>query len=263
MPEGDTVWLTARRLHTVLADQVLVRAELRVPRFATADLVGRRVLEVLSRGKHLLTRIEPNLTLHTHLGMDGSYRIHRAGRWWPGTREPVRVALATARHVVVGRNLARVDLVPLEEESQLIGHLGPDLLGADWDPDEAVRRLMRDPDRSIGEALLDQSNLAGIGNLYRAELLFLRGVHPATPVRDVGDLDQLVRLAHRLLWVNREHPEQTTTGDPRRGQEHWVYRRAGQPCRRCGTTVRRAFLGPPGQERVTFWCPTCQPERPT
>lgn len=260
MPEGDTVWLTARRLRTVLAGQLLVRAELRVPRHATADLTGRRVLDVISRGKHLLTRIEPDLTLHTHLGMDGSYRIHRAGRWWPGTREPVRVVLATEQVVVVGRKLARVDLVSVDEESRLVGHLGPDLLGPDWDPAEAVRRLRREPDRAIGEALLDQSNLAGIGNLYRAEVLFLRGVHPTTPVRAAGDLDRMVRLAHRLLWVNREHPEQATTGIPRRGQEHWVYRRAGEPCRRCGTTIQRDELGPPRQERVTFWCPACQPE---
>ncbi|WP_020576462.1 DNA-formamidopyrimidine glycosylase family protein [Actinopolymorpha alba] len=260
MPEGDTVWLTARRLRTVLAGQPLTRAELRVPQHATADLAGRRVLEVVPRGKHLLMRIEPDLTLHTHLGMDGSWRIRPAGGRWPGVREPVRVVLATASVIAVGERLARVDLVPTSGEDALVGHLGPDPLGPDWDPDEAVRRLGGQPERTIGEALLDQHNLAGIGNLYRAEVLFLRGLDPTTMVRDAGELGRVVRLARQLLWTNREHPEQSTTGDLRRGRQHWVYGRAGEPCRRCGTRIRRGELGPAGQERVTFWCPSCQPQ---
>ncbi len=262
MPEGDTVWLTARRLRAALAGHPLVRAELRVPRHATDDLADRHVREVVSRGKHLLIRIEPDLTLHTHLGMDGSWRLRPADGRWPGTGEPVRVVLANARVLVVGRKLARVDLVPTGQESTLVGHLGPDLLGPDWDPDEAVRRLAAQPDRPIGEAVLDQANLAGIGNLYRAELLFLRGVHPAAPVSAAGDLDRMVRLAHQLLWINREHPEQATTGSLRRGHQHWVYERTGEPCRRCRTPIRRGELGPSGQERLTWWCPSCQPLPP-
>ena len=259
MPEGDTVWLTARRLRAALAGRPLDRAELRVPQYATAELAGRRMLEVVSRGKHLLMRIEPDVTLHTHLGMDGSWLLHQVGARWPGDREPVRVVLATSRTVAVGRKLARVDLVPTDQESSLVGHLGPDLLGPDWDPDEAVRRLTAQPTRQIGEALLDQANLAGIGNLYRSELLFLRGVHPATEVRAAGDLTRTVRLAQRLLWANREHPEQATTGNLRKGHQHWVFGRTGEPCRRCGTLIRRGTLGPTGQERVAYWCPRCQP----
>ncbi|MGW0227699.1 DNA-formamidopyrimidine glycosylase family protein [Actinopolymorpha singaporensis] len=263
MPEGDTVWLTARRLGVALAGQPLTHADLRVPQHATADLTGRTVTEVVSRGKHLLIRIEPDLTLHTHLGMDGSWRLFPAGTAFPGPREPVRVVLANARAVAVGRSLARVDLVPTDREDTLVGHLGPDLLGPDWDQAEAVRRLAGQPDRTIGEALLDQRNLAGIGNLYRAEVLFLRGVSPTAPVSAAGDLDRMVRLARQLLWVNREHPEQATTGDLRRGRGHWVYGRAGEPCRRCRTRIRQGELGPPGQERVTFWCPHCQPDPAT
>ena len=169
----------------------------------------------------------------------------------------MRAILESARAVAVGWRLARVDLVPTAAESELVGHLGPDLLGADWDPAEAVRRLAAQPDRTIGEALLDQRNLAGIGNLYRAEVLFLRGVHPATPVRAAGDLAATVKLARRLLYLNREHPEQATTGDLRKGRQHYVYERAGRPCLRCGTKIRRGEL----DGRATWWCPTCQPAR--
>jgi endonuclease-8 len=262
VPEGDTVWLTARRLQVALAGEPLTRADLRVPQHATADLVGATVREVVARGKHLLIRIEPDLTLHTHLGMDGSWRLLPADAPSPGAREPVRVVLATTRAVAVGRRLAEVDLVPTTREDSLVGHLGPDLLGPDWDPTEAVRRLSARPDRTIGEALLDQRNLAGIGNLYRAEVLFLRGVAPTTPVALAGDLDRMVRLARQLLWTNREHPEQATTGDLRRGRQHWVYGRNGEPCRRCRTRILRGELGPPGQERAIFWCPHCQPGGP-
>ena len=230
-----------------------------MPQHATADLSGRDVLDVASRGKHILMHVAGELTLHTHLGMDGSWRIAPADSRWPGPLEPVRVVLANDSVIAVGRRLARVDLVPTGAEATLVGHLGPDLLGPEWDPDEAVRRLSGQPDRTIGEALLDQSNLAGIGSLYRSELLYLRGVHPRTPVRAAGDLGRTVRLAHQLLRANRAHPEQATTGNLRKGQQHWVYQRERQPCRRCGTPIRRGELGPPGQERLVFWCPSCQP----
>lgn len=259
VPEGDTVWYAAKRLHQALAGQVLTVAELRVPRHATADLTGRTVREVVSRGKHLLARIEPDLTLHTHLGMDGSWRIRATDDRRVPARSTVRVLLGTADRLAVGDDLARVDLLSTAREDTVVGHLGPDLLGPDWDPDEAVRRLRAAPSITVGDALLDQRNLAGIGNLYRAEVLFLRGVHPLTPVGEVTDLGRMVRLAHQLLWANREHPEQATTGDLRRGRSHWVYERAGRPCRRCGTPIRRDRQGPAGQERITFWCPRCQP----
>jgi endonuclease-8 len=137
--------------------------------------------------------------------------------------------------------------------------LGPDLLGPDWDVAEAVRRLQRQPRRPIGEALVDQSNLAGIGNLYKAETLFLRRVNPWTAVAAVPDVAELVMTAHHLLHANRDHPQQSTTGLTARGSEHWVYRRAGQPCRRCGTPIAAAVQGAAPGQRVTWWCPRCQP----
>ena len=151
-----------------------------------------------------------------------------------------------------------VEVLPTAREERVLGHLGPDLLGPDWDAAEAVRRLRAAPDRPVGEALLDQANLAGIGNLYKAEVLFLRGLSPWRPVGTVDDLEALVELARRLLEANKEHARQVTTGNPARGLQTWVYGRAGRPCRRCGTPVQAdgyAGRGTTSQERVTFWCP--------
>jgi endonuclease-8 len=261
MPEGDTVWLSARRMHAALAGQILTRSDLRVPRLATVDLVGRPVDDVMSRGKHMLIRIGGGLTLHTHFKMEGSWRLYRPHqRWTGGADHQIRAVLGNERWTAVGYRLAVVELVPTTTEPEIIGHLGPDLLGDDWNADEAVRRLSDAPDRTIGEALLDQRNLAGIGNLYKAEVLFLRGVHPWTRVGDVDDLHALVDLAHRLLDANKERWDQVITGDLRRGRQHYVYGRGGEPCRRCGTAIARAHQGEgPLTERVTYWCPTCQP----
>ncbi|XRQ03516.1 DNA-formamidopyrimidine glycosylase family protein [Actinomadura welshii] len=261
MPEGDVVWLTARRLHEALAGRPLTRSDFRVPRLATADLRGRAVLEAVPRGKHLLVRVEGGLTVHTHLMMDGRWQIRRAGP--PPRDHRVRLVLANAEWQAAGRSLGIVELLRTAEEDAAVGHLGPDLLDPSWDARaaaESVVRLGERPGRAIGEALLDQTRLAGIGNVYKAEVLFLRGVNPWAPVGDVPDLPALVELAHRLLDANKERHGHITTGDLGRGREHWVYGRAGRPCRRCGTRIARADQGSRAGERVTFWCPHCQPE---
>lgn len=260
MPEGDIVWLSAKRLRGALAGRPLVRADFRVPALATVDLSGVVVREVVSRGKHLLFRFDSALTLHTHFKMDGTWRLHRVGeRWRGGPAWQVRAVLENVEWQAVGYRLPVVELLPTAAESRIVGHLGPDLLGPDWDPAEAVRRLQAAPDREIGLALLDQRNLAGIGNVYKAETCFLRGVSPWLPVREVPDLPAMVALAHRLLHANKESYGQVTTGDPRRGRSHWVYDRANLPCRRCGTVIARAMQGDAPEERVTYWCPRCQP----
>jgi endonuclease-8 len=263
VPEGDTVWLAARSLHAALAGKVLRRSDFRVPALATVDLTGRTVTGVASRGKHLLARLDDGRTLHTHFKMDGTWHLYRTGeRWRGGPAHEVRVVLETDDAVAVGYRLPVVELLPPGGEEAAVGHLGPDLLGPDWDPDEAVRRLRTRPDRAIGPALLDQRNLAGIGNLYKSEVLFLRGVSPWTPVGEVADLAALVRLAQRLLHANREHWSQVTTGDTRPGRGQWVFERSGRPCRRCGTPVRSAEQAEPDrpvEARLTYWCPHCQP----
>ncbi|QGN50126.1 Fpg/Nei family DNA glycosylase [Micromonospora sp. WMMC415] len=280
MPEGDTVWNTARVLQRALADARLTGSDFRVPQLAGTDLTGWTVRESASRGKHLLLRLESppgasapgrpsaadgsptepdtgtRWTLHSHLRMDGAWRAYAPGeRWAARPAHLIRVVLRSPHAVAVGYHLHDLALVPTAAEGHLVGHLGPDLLGPDWDPAEAVRRLAAHPDTTIGEALLDQRNLAGIGNLYKCEVLFLRGVSPWTPVGAVPDLAGTVTLAQRLLAANRGRWTQSTTGALHRGQTSYVYGRRAQPCRRCGTAIRKDELG----ERVTYWCPVCQP----
>jgi formamidopyrimidine-DNA glycosylase len=258
MPEGDVVWRTARQLDDALTGRVLTRSDFRVPRYATADLTGRMVTGTQSRGKHLLTRVDGGVTIHTHLRMDGSWRIRPAGG--PPPRDyRVRLVLANDQWQAVGQLLAMVEVLATKNEPRAVGHLGPDLLGPDWDTAEAVRRLRVQPGRPAGEALLDQRNLAGIGNLYKAEVLFMRGISPWRPVGEIADLETLVMLARQLLDDNKERVGQITTGLAGRGRETWVYGRPGRPCRRCGTQIRSA-RGNGIEDRVTFWCPRCQPD---
>ncbi|MGP4003763.1 DNA-formamidopyrimidine glycosylase family protein [Streptomyces sp. 8N706] len=259
MPEGDNVWRTAHRLHTALAGERLLRSDLRVPRLATVDLVGREVLEVVSRGKHLLARIEGGLTLHSHLRMDGSWHLYAPGeRWRGGPEHQIRAILSTAARTAVGYRLPVLGLLRTADEDSVVGHLGPDLLGPDRDADEALGRLLADPSRALGEALLDQRNLAGIGNVYKSELCFMAGSTPWLPVGQAPAPDRLVALAKRLLEANKTRSARVTTADDRRDHRLWVYGRAGRPCRRCGATVLTADQGAEGQERVTYWCPSCQ-----
>ena len=259
VPEGDTVWLAAQRMNTALAGATLRRGELRVPQLAGVDLAGATVRAVVPRGKHMLIRFADGRTLRTHYRMDGSWHIYRPGtKWHGGPAFAVRAVLATDTWECVGYRLHDMALVRTEDEDQLVGHLGPDVLGPDWDREEALRRLRNSPDEQIGVAILDQRNLAGIGNLYKVEALFLSGVHPWARVADVPDLEGLVDRARNLMLVNRDRPEQSTTGSLRRGEDHWVAGRKGRPCRRCGTTILLGDQGPDLQERVTWWCPKCQ-----
>ncbi len=260
MPEGDTVWRAATRLRDALAGQVLTISDFRTPRLATRDLTGRRVVEVVSRGKHLLTRVEGGLTLHTHFEMDGTWRVFAAHeRWTGGPGHEIRVVLGTARHTAVGYRIPVIDLIETASEADVVGHLGPDLLDPGFDAEEGIRRLLTTPEAAIADALLDQRNLAGIGNVYKSEVLFLSGVDPWTPTSAVPDLAKMVDLARRLMVANRDREPRITTGVRRRGEQTWVYGRGGQPCRRCGTAIRRRMQGgEPTRERVTFWCPQCQ-----
>jgi endonuclease-8 len=259
VPEGDTVWLAAQRLHEALSGQVLLGSDFRVPQLAETDLSGRQVLEVVPRGKHLLTRVSGGITLHTHFRMDGSWHLYRPGdRWTGGPDWQVRAVLTTAPWVAVGYRLPVVALLPTAREDDVVGHLGPDLLGPGWDAAEAVRRLAAEPDREVGLALLDQRVLAGLGNLYRSEVLFLRGLTPWVRVVDVPDLPALVEKGRRLLTANRGRWEQSTTGSLRTGEMHWVFERAGRPCRRCGTRVVSAEQGEAPHARLSYWCPHCQ-----
>lgn len=257
MPEGDTVWYAARRLHAALAGHELTQCDVRVPRFATVDLTGQVVDEVISRGKHLLTRVGPT-TIHTHLRMEGRWHIYRPGQRWRRPAHSARVILATEDVKAVGFWLGMVDVVPRSQEDQVVGHLGPDLLGPDWDAELAARNVAQDPDRPAFLALLDQRNVAGLGNEYVNELLFVSGVAPTRPAGEI-DVEGVIARAHRMITANRDRLERTFTGSSRPGERTWVYGREHQACRRCGTRLQRGELGDvPTQERETWWCPNCQ-----
>lgn len=257
MPEGDTVYRTAKTLNAALAGTVLERCDIRVPAFATVDLTGETVHSVVSRGKHLLMRIG-EYTIHSHLKMEGSWHVYRPGARWFRPEFQARAILANADVLAVGFELGTLEVLPTRDEEQAVGYLGPDLLGPDWDAELALANLRRAPDREIGLALLDQRNLAGLGNVYRAELCFLRGVLPTRPVGEVGELEKMVELAKRLIEANKDRSARTTTGKLR-GDRTWVYGRAGQPCRRCGTPIERGELGDDAlQLREAWWCPHCQ-----
>lgn len=262
MPEGDTVWRTARRLHEALAGEPLTLADLRWPSLAAADLRGAATSEVVARGKHLLHRLDTGQTLHSHLRMDGQWRVVATPSLFPRSlaSSDIRAVIGTATWTAVGTKLGMLDLVATPREDTLVGHLGPDVLGADWDAPAALANLAREPERDIGSALLDQRNLAGIGTFYASEALFLERVSPWQPVGTLGGdrLAAAVERARRLLEINLRHAVQTTTGSTRRGETAYVHARSGRPCRRCGTTVRVAPIGQAPQERTMFYCPSCQ-----
>jgi endonuclease-8 len=252
VPEGDTVYSAAKNLAAAFDGTTLTRCDIRVPKFATVDLTGETVHEVVSRGKHLLMRVG-EYTLHSHLKMEGTWHIYAPGAKWRKPAFQARAVIANAEATAVGFELGLFEVIRTVDEDEAVGYLGPDLLGADWNPEIALANIKSDPEREIGLALLDQRNLAGLGNVYRAELCFLRGVLPTRPVGEVDDLERMVALGKKLIEANKDRATRTTTGNLR-GTTNWVYGRDGKPCLRCGTTIQRGELG----ERLTYWCPNCQ-----
>jgi formamidopyrimidine-DNA glycosylase len=250
MPEGDTVFRTAEKLRTALVGKTLTRCDVRVPRYATVDLTGEVVDEVLSRGKHLFIRVGP-ASIHSHLKMDGSWQIGRTLRVPEYT---VRIILETADARASGVDLGVLEILDRKLDMDAVAHLGPDLLGDDWSAETAAENLVADPDRPLAEALLDQRVMAGVGNVYANELCFITGLRPTTAVAEVKNPLRLVTRAQQMLWANRSRLNRTTTGDTKPGRELWVYGRAGKPCRRCGTRIETDK----GGDRVTYWCPSCQ-----
>ena len=282
MPEGDSVFRAAAQLHAALAGQQLISSDFRVPRFATLKLGGWTVTEVVPRGKHLLMRVEgparqgggspaepDRLTIHSHLKMEGTWQVYPPGGRWRKPGFTARCVLRTAAADAVGFSLGVLEVIKTAEEDKAVGHLGPDLLGPDWDPAEAELRVSSAPDVPVGVALLDQRNLAGIGNIYRCEVCFLAGIHPASPVAAVTDLRAVFADAKQLLEANLGPGRRTTVlnargtpvGSAAGRPGYWVYRREHQPCLRCRTPIRRGVLGKPNgeEERDISFCPQCQP----
>jgi endonuclease-8 len=250
MPEGDTVFRTAERLRKALVGHTLTRCDVRVPRYATVDLTGHVIDEVRSRGKHLFIRVGP-ASIHSHLKMDGSWRItSRTKR----VDYRVRIILETTDIRAIGIDLGVLEVLERDRDEDAVDHLGPDLLGEDWDADVAAANLTAQPDRRIAEAMLDQRVMAGVGNVFCNELCFVSGHLPTAPVSAITDPHRLVARAREMLWVNRFRQNRCTTGDTRPGRQFWVYGRRGQGCRRCGTPINYDDSG----ARVAYWCSVCQ-----
>jgi endonuclease-8 len=261
VPEGDTVFRTAARLNQALAGEPLTTTDFRWPELSTLDFRGVTTREVVSRGKNILQRLGNGVTVHSHLRMEGQWRVDATDRLTSRAlaNPQIRVVVGTSAWTAVGLRLGDLHVVETSDEARLVGHLGPDVLGTDWDPGEAARRLHASP-VTIGAALLDQRNLAGVGTLYAAEALFLERVNPWTAAADLDEaaVAALVERAHTLLDAGRRHAIQTTTGSQRRGETAWVHARSGRPCRRCGETLRVAMVGEAPRERTMFYCPRCQ-----
>lgn len=252
MPEGDAVRRTARRLDAALAGEQLVVAELRVPRAATIDLVGFTVLGTHVHGKHLLTRMAretEHLTLHSHLRMDGRWAAGRADpRPCAGPAHQIRVWLVGQRRQAVGLRLMEVAVVPTDRESDLIGHLGPDILADSWDAPTAAGRIAAQPTRGLVDVLLDQTVVSGLGTMWAAEAAFAARV---TPFTAVGDVPELANVLDRI----RQRMRRAIIDDRRAARTRLdIFER--RTCVRCGSPVSRGRVGP--HDRATYWCSHCQ-----
>jgi len=273
MPEGDTIFRAARTLHRALAGKTVTRFTSDYPALTRVDedapIAGRAITGVEARGKHLLLMLSGGLTLRTHMRMHGSWHIYKPGERWQLPRRDARIVIETADFVAVAFNVPIAEFLDERREARQedLRRMGPDLLGETFDEDEAVRRLQARGGEGVAEALLNQRVVAGIGNVYKSETLFLERVHPATPARDVGEqtLRALLRTARRLLKANVADATseivtyrglRRTTGRTDPEERLWVYGRGGRPCRRCGTAISYRKTGP--DARGTYWCATCQ-----
>jgi endonuclease-8 len=266
MPEGDTIFRTARAMQRVLAGRTIVAAESTMPSLARAlgvqALEGRTIDRVAAQGKHLLIYFSGDLVLRSHMRMRGSWHLYRTGDRWKRPRAAMRIVLRTAEVEAVAFDTPDATLVRTRDLVRLtpLRNLGPDLLAADFDADEAARRVMAIPDRDIADALLDQQSVAGIGNVIKSEVLFMRGIHPRARVGTLAPpiVRQLLDEARRVLTiaVAEGGVGRRTTGRVQPDARLYVYGRAGKPCRRCGTVILFAKQG--HDARGTYWCPRCQ-----
>lgn len=268
MPEGDTIFRTATVLRAALVGRRITDARAqprpglrRVPDLSR--LPGATVVSVEVRGKHLLIGFDNGLTLRSHLRMSGSWHRYRPGEAWRRPAHQASAVLETSESVAVAFNTPVVELLTDADlrRSRPLRELGPDLLGRNFDVDEAVHRLRERASMALGEAMLDQRAVAGIGNVYKSEVAFLERLDPWAPVDAFTDdeLRAALRTARRQLQANVRGGARVTTGSGARGEGLWVYGRAGRPCRRCGTPVRHERQG--DLARLTYWCPRCQPSR--
>lgn len=293
MPEGDHIFRTARTLHRALAGHEVVRFESVLPALTRihedTPLTGRTVESVTAAGKHVLIRFSAlrhaqgtpgpsrggGLVLRTHMRMNGSWHIYRPGETWQRPRRDMRLVVATKDFEAVGFNVPVAEFLTPADMARHddLRLMGPDVLGEDFAGSEAVRRFREREALEIADALLNQRIVAGVGNVYKSEVLFLCAVSPFAAVGAVSDekLREIMATARKHLQANVADPRGgiTTYRGYRRGsgrgaaERRYVYGRARKPCRKCGTLIRVRAQGP--HARLTYWCPTCQPtvSRPT
>ena len=265
MPEGDTLMWTASRLDQALAGKVLRHSDIRVPKFATVDLGGRATVGVRAYGKHLFHRVDGGLTLHTHLKMEGRWSV--LGRDEVGAHELRRAAASHATRVIlmtddaaaVGSKLGLVEVISTSDETQILDALGPDVLD-EAVPVEALTRNVLAGTGPIAQVLLDQRTIAGLGTFWISEMLYLFRVFPWSEpsALSVGQWNELLTKARRLMLTSATTGIQSSTGSSRTGETKFVHARSGMDCRRCSATIRVAMAGPVGRERTIFYCPACQ-----
>ena len=273
MPEGDTIFRAARTLNTALAGQVVTRFETGLAQLAQVDredaVTGRTVERVAATGKHMVMTLSGDLVLRTHMRMNGSWHIYRPGERWQRPARDMRILIGTADWVAVAFNVYVAEFVRASslDRHRPLASLGPDLLG-DFDAAKALQLARAQGARPMHEVLLDQRVIAGLGNVYKSEVLFLSRIHPDTPAAAVGQAEwlELFDLAGTLLRANvavsagagiqTYRGLRRTTGRMRPEDRLWVYSRGGRPCRTCGTSIASRKDG--DAARVTYWCPTCQ-----
>lgn len=274
MPEGDTIFRAAAALHRALAGAVVMRFETALAALASVDdnepIAGRLVERCESVGKHLLIWFSGELALRTHMRMSGSWHLYRPGEAWQRPPRDLRVRLDTEQWVAVAFNVPVAEFIRRADlrRSRALAPLGPDLLGADFDRTEALRRLALGGTRPIAEVVLDQRVVAGIGNVFKSEVLFLCGIHPDRPAESLTDDERAAILDVAIPLMRRNTGEgagsaivtyrglRRTTRRARAEDNLWVYGRAGLPCRTCGTPIAVARRGL--DARPTYWCSRCQ-----
>ena len=272
MPEGDSIFRAARTLNRALAGSEVTRFESVFPALTRIDhdrpLAGRTIKSVSSRGKHILMAFSGDLQLRTHMKMSGSWHLYRPGERWQRPAGDMRIVIETARFVAVGFKVPSAEFLSGRDVAshKKLGALGPDLLSPDFDRNEALRRMREQGSAAIADVLLNQRVVAGVGNIFKSEVLFLTGVDPFAPASGLSDdtLCRIVDEARKQLQANVLRQSQTLSTasgirttrslDPR--EKLWVYDRGGKPCRKCGTTIRSKKTG--DDARGTWWCPECQ-----
>jgi endonuclease-8 len=271
VPEGDAIFRTARTLHRALAGATVTRFESVLPALARvhedAPITGRIVERVDAAGKHVLMRFTGGLVLRTHMRMNGSWHVYRPGERWQRPRRDMRIVIGTATFEAVAFTVPVAEFLDERAESgqRDLRAMGPDLLSDAFDEHEALRRVRERDTEAIADLLLDQRVVAGIGNVYKSEVLFICRINPFTPARGVSEehVRRLLQTARKLLRANVTALGGITTYiGYRRGrgrdesQRRYVYGRARRPCRRCGATIQVRAQGP--HARLTYWCPGCQ-----